>query len=326
MRLFRSARLLLLALLVCAIPAVSHAGIFISVSFGPPVLPVYVMPPCPQPNLIWTPGYWAYGDEGYYWVPGAWVPAPFVGGLWTPGYWGWRSGLYVYNPGYWGYHVGYYGGVNYGGGYLGIGFAGGEWRGGSFAYNTAVVHVNETVIHTTFVDRTIVERSTVANPNHVAYAGGPGGVQHTATAQEQVALHETHTPPTSFQQQHESTFKADKTSYAKVNGGHPSTLAVSKPLAVESHPAPAHAAPMTAGRTNGGNTGSIRPTPSTAPHTMVSTHPAPTGAQESHGAPPASTPHYSAPPARNTEASRPAPAAHPAPKPAAKPKPEGHEK
>ena len=91
---------------------------------------------------MWTPGYWAYGDDGYYWVPGAWVPAPYEGALWTPGYWGWASGLYVWHRGYWGPHVGYYGGVNYGFGYMGVGFAGGVWRGGVFAYNTAVVHVD----------------------------------------------------------------------------------------------------------------------------------------------------------------------------------------
>ena len=225
MRLFRSARWLLLALLVCLVPASSYAGVFISVNFGPPVLPVYVQPICPQPNLIWTPGYWSYGPDGYFWVPGAWVPAPFVGGLWTPGYWGWRSGLYIYNPGYWGYHVGYYGGVNYGGGYLGIGFAGGEWRGGAFAYNTAVVNVNTTIIHTTYINQTIIQQSTVANPNHVAYAGGPGGIQHTATPTEQVAAHETHTPPTSFQAQHIQAAQAAPASYAKNNGGHPATLA-----------------------------------------------------------------------------------------------------
>jgi hypothetical protein len=314
MRLFRSARLLLLALLICAIPAVSHAGIFISVSFGPPVLPVYEVPPCPQPNLIWTPGYWAYGDEGYYWIPGAWVPAPFVGGLWTPGYWGWRSGLYVYNPGYWGYHVGYYGGVNYGGGYLGIGFAGGEWRGGAFAYNTAVVHVNETVIHTTFVDRTVIDRYTVANPNHVAYAGGPGGIQHAATPQEQVALHETHTPPTSFQTQHAQAAQADRQSYAKANGGHPSTLAVARPLAAESHPAPSRtAAPANAARVGGaGNAAAPRPmTAPAAPRAAAPYRPA---------APAASAPRSS------TEGSHAAPAARPAAKPASKPKPESHEK
>jgi hypothetical protein len=310
MRLFRSARWLLLALLVCLVPATSNAGVFISVNFGPPVLPVYVQPVCPQPNLIWTPGYWGYGDDGYFWVPGAWVPAPFVGGLWTPGYWGWRSGLYIYNPGYWGYHVGYYGGVNYGGGYLGIGFAGGEWRGGAFAYNTAVVNVNTTIIHTTFVDRTVIERSTVANPNHVAFAGGPGGIQHTATPQEQIAGHETHTPPTSFQTQHIQAAQTNRQSYAKFNGGHPATLAVAKPLAVETHAAPpvSHAA----------TTGSVRPAPAaTVNHNPAATPERPGVTPEARPAPqvhetPAPAAHNTSPPKTNTAPAR----------PAAKPKPE----
>jgi hypothetical protein len=315
MRLFRSARWLLLALLVCLVPATSNAGVFISVNFGPPVLPIYVQPVCPQPNLIWTPGYWAYGDDGYFWVPGAWVPAPFVGGLWTPGYWGWRSGLYVYNPGYWGYHVGYYGGVNYGGGYLGIGFAGGAWRGGVFAYNTAVVNVNTTIIHTTYIDRTIIQTNTVANPNHVAFAGGPGGIQHTATPQEQIAAHETHTPPTSFQAQHIQAAQTNKQSYAKVNGGHPATLAVAKPLAVETHPAPpvSHAA----------TTGSLRPAPAAnVSHVPAAAPNRPAMTPEARPAPqvhetPAPAVH-NAPPATHN----PPPAAKPAPKP----KPEPHEK
>jgi hypothetical protein len=311
MRLFRSARWLLLALLVCLVPATSDAGVFISVNFGPPVLPVYVQPVCPQPNLIWTPGYWAYGDDGYFWVPGAWVPAPFVGGLWTPGYWGWRNGFYIYNPGYWGYHVGYYGGVNYGGGYLGIGFAGGEWRDGAFAYNTAVVNVNTTIIHTTFVDRTVIERSTVANPNHVAFAGGPGGINHPATQQELIAAHETHTAPTSFQTQHIQAAQSNKQSYAKANGGHPATLAVAKPLAVETHPAPAVS--------RAGTGGAARP----APAANINRSPAastnrPAVTPEARPAPQVHEP--TAPAAHNTE-----PAAHntePAARPAAKPKPE----
>ncbi|MGA2050371.1 MAG: YXWGXW repeat-containing protein, partial [Terracidiphilus sp.] len=51
----------------------AQAGIFVSVNFAPPALPVYVQPPLPAPGYIWTPGYWAYGDAGYYWVPGVWV-------------------------------------------------------------------------------------------------------------------------------------------------------------------------------------------------------------------------------------------------------------
>src|ERR1017187_7758669 len=135
MQLLRSFRWLLMASLLCLVPASSYAGVFISVGFAPPVLPVYEQPPCPQEGFMWTPGYWAYGDDGYYWVPGTWVRAPFVGALWTPGYWGWGNGVYAWNAGYWGPRIGFYGGVNYGFGYTGIGYYGGYWNGGVFSYN-----------------------------------------------------------------------------------------------------------------------------------------------------------------------------------------------
>ena len=41
---------------------------------------------------MWTPGYWAWGAAGDYWVPGVWVRPPMVGVLWTPGYWGFVGG------------------------------------------------------------------------------------------------------------------------------------------------------------------------------------------------------------------------------------------
>jgi len=331
MRLFRSARWFLLALLLCVIPASSHAGVFVSINFGPPVLPVYVQPICPQPNLIWMPGYWAYGDDGYFWVPGAWVPAPYEGGLWTPPYWGWSSGLYVFHPGYWGYHVGYYGGVNYGYGYGGIGFAGGEWRGHNFAYNTAVMHVDERIVHTTYVDRTIVERGYVARDSHVAYSGGPGGINHPPAAQERLAEHEQHTPPTSFQTQHIQAAQTNHQSYAKFNNGHPAMLAAARPLAVETHTAPSP--PRALGSSNGGRVGApgnlSRPAYAGAPANGVNKPPTSVGGRpntstEYHpntGGPPkdkdmerrtVTPPHNSAPPKSN-------------PRPAEKPKPE-HEK
>src|ERR1700746_547632 len=100
-----------LALFLLSIP--SHAQVRISVSFGPPALPVYDQPLCPGEGYIWTPGYWAYSsDDGYFWVPGTWVMVPEPGLLWTPGYWGWSNGLYVFNEGYWGPEVGFYGGIN----------------------------------------------------------------------------------------------------------------------------------------------------------------------------------------------------------------------
>ena len=90
----------------------AHAGIFISVGFAPPMLPIYVQPPLPSPGYLWTPGYWAYGPGGYYWVPGVWVRPPQLGVLWTPPYWGWGGGQYLFHEGYWGPHVGFYGGIN----------------------------------------------------------------------------------------------------------------------------------------------------------------------------------------------------------------------
>ena len=68
----------------------------------PPPLPDYSQPPCPGDNYLWTPGYWGYSQAGYYWAPGAWVTAPFVGALWTPSYWGFSGGHYLWHAGYWG--------------------------------------------------------------------------------------------------------------------------------------------------------------------------------------------------------------------------------
>jgi len=97
MRIITSLGLLLLVGAMLAVPAPSQAQIAVGVSVrvGPPVLPVYAQPICPGPGYIWTPGYWAYGDEGYYWVPGTWVMAPEPGLLWTPGYWGFAESVYV---------------------------------------------------------------------------------------------------------------------------------------------------------------------------------------------------------------------------------------
>src|SRR5690348_4498834 len=124
--------LFLAALLVLAMP--SFAQVRISVSFGPPALPVYEQPLCPGEGYIWVPGYWAYGDYGYFWVPGTWVLAPEPGFLWTPGYWGWGGGVFIFNEGYWGPQVGFYGGIDYGFGYSGIGYQGGYWNNGVFFY------------------------------------------------------------------------------------------------------------------------------------------------------------------------------------------------
>jgi hypothetical protein len=226
MRILRLIGLLLLAAMILGTPAASNAQIAVGVSvrIGPPVLPVYVQPVCPAPGYIWTPGYWAYGDDDYYWVPGTWVMAPEPGLLWTPGYWGFAEGVYVWHGGYWGPHVGFYGGINYGYGYTGVGFFGGEWRGREFVYNRAVTNVNVTVIHNTY-NRTVV----VNNVNRVSFNGGPRGIQARESERERVAEHEHHFEPRREQIDHEHIAHADRSQWASVNHGRPAVPASGRP-------------------------------------------------------------------------------------------------
>ena len=207
--------------------AQAHAGIFISVGFAPPALPVYVQPAIPGDGYIWTPGYWAYGDAGYFWVPGVWVEPPTVGLLWTPGYWGYAGGAYGWHDGYWGPHVGFYGGVNYGFGYGGIGFVGGEWRGGHFAYNSAVANFGSVHVTNVYVNRTVIQQNTIINNNHTSFNGGAGGINRTASPEEQRFAGENHVQPTANQMQHQNFAAQDRTQLASVNHGRPGTPAAS---------------------------------------------------------------------------------------------------
>ncbi len=193
---------------------------------GPPALPVYAQPICPGPDYIWTPGYWAYGPDGYYWVPGTWVLAPEPGLLWTPGWWGFADGAYVWHGGYWGPHVGFYGGINYGFGYFGTGFVGGEWRGGHFFYNTAVSHVNVRVVHNVYVNRTVVRNVHVTR---VSYNGGPHGINARPTAQEQRWNSERHVQATSAQQQHFNAARNNPSFRYSANHGRPNVAATQRP-------------------------------------------------------------------------------------------------
>src|SRR5271163_4912094 len=145
MRTFAYIRLLILGILMMfSMAGTSFGGIGVSITIAPPELPVYDQPVCPGDDYIWTPGYWAWGDDGYFWVPGTWVLAPQPGFLWTPAYWGWADGSYVFYDGYWGPQIGFYGGIGYGFGYFGVGFVGGRWDGGHFFYNRSVVNVDVT--------------------------------------------------------------------------------------------------------------------------------------------------------------------------------------
>lgn len=196
MRSMRSICTLLFAI-VLSVPLASFAGVFVSVNIAPPPLRVYEQPVCPGDGYIWTPGYWAYGPAGYYWVDGAWVLAPQPGLLWTPGYWGFSGGVYAWHAGYWGPHVGFYGGVHYGFGYDGVGFVGGRWDHGHFFYNTAVARVNVAVIHNTY-------RTEVINRNVTRVSfNGPGGIDRRPTPEQERFDHERHFERTNAQVERE---------------------------------------------------------------------------------------------------------------------------
>jgi WXXGXW repeat (2 copies) len=187
------------ALLLMLSPTLSSAQVNVSVSIAPPELPVYDQPPLPGDGYLWSPGYWAWGDDiqDYYWVPGTWVEAPQPGYLWTPGYWAANGAVFVWNAGYWGPQVGFYGGVNYGFGYGGRGYEGGYWQDGHLFYNRAVINVGS--VHVTNVyNKTVVNNISVTR---VSFNGGNGGVRAEPPAAEAAAARGPHVEATSAQRQ-----------------------------------------------------------------------------------------------------------------------------
>ncbi len=209
----------------------------------PPPLPVYEQPELTDPGDQWTPGYWSYAPQGYYWVPGAWVAPPFIGALWTPGYWGFYGGRYRFNHGFWGQHIGFYGGVPYGFGYTGYGYEGGYWNGNRFFYNNAVNRVNGNVVHNVYV-----RNVTVVNNTRVSY-NGPGGWNARPTASDLAVLHEQRVPAMQVQRQRAQEAASNRQQFAE-NHGRPAmaVLATRQPA---DRVAPAALAPI--GRAEAGN-------------------------------------------------------------------------
>jgi WXXGXW repeat (2 copies) len=337
MRLVQTSVVLSFATFAGISTAPAQFAVGISITVAPPILPVYDQPPIPAVGYIWTPGYWAYGDDDYYWVPGTWVQPPSVGLLWTPGYWGWRDGIYAWNGGYWGPHVGFYGGVNYGFGYGGFGYGGGLWRGGVFSYNTTVNNFGG--VHVTNVyNKTVI----VNNTTNVSFNGGAGGTRAMPTAAEQVAARENHVQPTAAQAEHQHAASSNPEFKAANNGGHPAVGGTSTAghftgegvAATHPHSEAAHEGGG-AGNANhlmGGTPGGgIHPGPAAAHPAPAAAHPAggnsaprPTSASLNAGHPPAGRTPSSPPQAPHAAPAHAAPfhaaPAQAAPKPPAAPR------
>jgi hypothetical protein len=190
----------------------------------PPPLPQYDQPPCPGQNYIWTPGYWDYEQAGYYWVPGAWVMAPYVDALWTPPYWDFSAGQYRFHRGYWARHIGYYGGINYGFGYNGLGFSGGYWNGSAFVYNRAVTHLDTHVVHD-YYSHSVVNNT----PDNRVSFHGPGGVGRAPMPAELAAAREPRTAPVPVQVQHMREAAGNRQQFATFTHGRPAVAAAPAP-------------------------------------------------------------------------------------------------
>jgi hypothetical protein len=218
--------------LLCAAGAASAQigfGIGIHINVAPPVLPVYVQPPVPAPGYLWVPGYWAWGDGGYYyWVPGTWVEPPQPNLLWTPGYWGWADGAYLWHEGYWGPTVGFYGGVDYGYGYGPHGYDGGRWDHGVFFYNSAAnrfppgAHFDHVYRH---------PMGFAGPPSRVSFNGGDQGVHERPTPEQMNAAHENHVMPIAAQRQLMDSASHNREMRADFNHGHPGVVATPRPEA-----------------------------------------------------------------------------------------------
>jgi hypothetical protein len=225
MRLSYALRSLLFMFLTLLMSSASFAQVGISITIGPPPLPVYEQPPCPAEGYMWTPGYWAYGPYGYYWVPGSWVLAPTPGYLWTPPWWGWNGDGFAFHEGYWGPHVGFYGGIAYGYGYFGHGYDGGRWEDGNFYYNRSVNNVSVTNIHNVY-NTTVINNTTV---NRVSYNGGEGGVNARRRPEEEAFERDRHIVPTAAQAHHAQAAFTNPELRASVNHGRPTVAATPRP-------------------------------------------------------------------------------------------------
>lgn len=213
------------ALALTALTSGAQAQVLVRITTAPPPLPVYVQPAIPGPDYVWSPGYWAWAANEYYWVPGTWVLVPAVGVLWTPGYWSWSDAIYVWHAGYWGPRVGFYGGINYGYGYGGSGYQGGYWRGGIFSYNTAVTNIGSTHI-TNVYNKIVINKTTVTN---VSFNGDNGGTAAQPTSTEKAAALDKHIPATNAQVQHQHAARANPALLASVNKGRPPIAATIRP-------------------------------------------------------------------------------------------------
>ena len=230
MRFMLRSRALLFALFMMVMSLTSFAQIAVTISFGPPALPVYSSSrfaqargtsgrPATGPMTTVTATTTGFRARGY------WLPKSAISGLRLTGVGAVTDSFSI--QGYWGPQVGFYGGIAYGYGYFGHGYEGGRWNNGQFYYNRSVNNINVTNIHNVY-NTTVVNNTTV---NRVSYNGGQGGITARPTAAEEAAARERHVPPVAAQTQHAQVAASNPQLRATANHGKPPIAATAKPAA-----------------------------------------------------------------------------------------------
>lgn len=74
----------------------------------PPIPEVGPSIPAPQPNMVWSQGYWLRQNGAYAWRSGFWMTHR-PGWVWTPTCWVYTPGGYIRTPGFWDYALEYRG-------------------------------------------------------------------------------------------------------------------------------------------------------------------------------------------------------------------------
>ncbi len=171
--------------------------------------------PVPGPGYVWTPGYWAYNNVDYYWVPGTWVEPPQIGYLWTPAF---------FHRGYWASAWAFMAASIMA---TAIPVAALKAAAGttvSFFYNRAVTNVTDTRI-TNVYDKTVV----INENSRISYNGGRGGREVRPTAEEEAIAREPHMPATRLQTEHLRAASVNGEGFASLNHGRPAIAATARP-------------------------------------------------------------------------------------------------
>jgi len=86
---------------VATAPAYTYTPVITAPSPPPPAR-TEIIPPSPNPQVVWQPGFWTLNAGSWVWVPGHYEARPQPTAQWVPGHWGQQTdGTWVWVAGFW---------------------------------------------------------------------------------------------------------------------------------------------------------------------------------------------------------------------------------